>query len=257
MISPNPPQPRPRTRSVPPTVIDMRPGDAAGGSTHVMIEGPTGTGKTVEITEGILDWADRVGPVLVCDPTGVEYRGVQDRPNVQIIASTVEDMIAAIRHVHHEMTGRYQALASEEVNENDLAPLLLVIDDYPYFKTMVEQWWAAQTTPTGRPNKCPALETVGSLARKGRTAPGGEQLLAVPRRDRMVLGQRRADARKVLTAIGAQVLDAEVLVPHAYRQFDSTGRLVDADLRHQLERLVAELHTSSLAASDGINETAA
>ncbi len=66
-----------------------------------------------------------------------------------------------------------------------------------------------------------------------------------------------ADARKVLTAIGAQVLDAEVLVPHAYRQFDSTGRLVDADLRHQLERLVAELHTSSLAASDGINETAA
>ena len=67
----------------------------------------------------------------------------------------------------------------------------------------------------------------------------------------------QADARKVLTAIGAQVLDAEVLVPHAYRQFDSTGRLVDADLRHQLERLVAELHTSSLAASDGINETAA
>jgi len=66
-----------------------------------------------------------------------------------------------------------------------------------------------------------------------------------------------ADARKVLTAIGAQVLEAEVLVPHAYRQFDSTGRLVDADLRHQLERLVAELHTSSLAASDGINETAA
>ena len=67
----------------------------------------------------------------------------------------------------------------------------------------------------------------------------------------------QADARKVLTAIGAQVLQAEVLVPHAYRQFDSTGRLVDADLRHQLERLVAELHTSSLAASDGINETAA
>lgn len=67
----------------------------------------------------------------------------------------------------------------------------------------------------------------------------------------------QADARKVLTAIDAQVLDAELLVPHAYRQFDSTGRLVDADLRHQLERLVAELHTSSLAASDGINETAA
>jgi len=67
----------------------------------------------------------------------------------------------------------------------------------------------------------------------------------------------QVDARTVLTAIGAQVLDAELLVPHAYRQFDSTGRLVDADLRHQLERLVAELHTSSLTASDEINETAA
>lgn len=67
----------------------------------------------------------------------------------------------------------------------------------------------------------------------------------------------QADARKVLTAIGAQVLDAELLVPHAYRQFDSTGRLIDADLHHQLERLVGELHTSSLAASYEINETAA
>ena len=71
----------------------------------------------------------------------------------------------------------------------------------------------------------------------------------------------QADARKVLTAIGAQVLEAEVVVPHAYRQFDSTGRLVDADLRHQLERLVgelvAELHTTILAAGDGITETAA
>jgi len=67
----------------------------------------------------------------------------------------------------------------------------------------------------------------------------------------------QADARKVLTAIGAQVLETEVLVPHAYRQFDSTGRLVDADLRHQLERLVAELHTTILAAGDGITETAA
>ena len=69
--------------------------------------------------------------------------------------------------------------------------------------------------------------------------------------------QAQVDARKVLTAIGAQVLDAEVLVPHAYRQFDSTGRLVDADLHHQLERLVGELHTTSLAASNEINKTAA
>jgi len=29
---------------------------------------------------------------------------------------------------------------------------------------------AAQTTPMGRPNKCPVLETVGSRARKGRSA---------------------------------------------------------------------------------------
>ncbi|MDQ2850595.1 MAG: NAD(P)H-dependent oxidoreductase [Actinomycetota bacterium] len=63
----------------------------------------------------------------------------------------------------------------------------------------------------------------------------------------------QADARKVLTAIGAQVLQAELLVPHAYRQFDSTGRLVDQYLRHQLIRLVAELG----AARKPINETAA
>ena len=67
----------------------------------------------------------------------------------------------------------------------------------------------------------------------------------------------QSDALKVLSAIGARVIDTELLVAHAYRQFDSARRLVDADLRRQLEGLVGELHTASLAASDEANETAA
>lgn len=54
----------------------------------------------------------------------------------------------------------------------------------------------------------------------------------------------QADARKILAAIGAQVLDTELLIPHAYRQFDPTGRLLDPDLRHSLHRLLDELATS-------------
>lgn len=59
----------------------------------------------------------------------------------------------------------------------------------------------------------------------------------------------QADARKILSAIGAQILDAELIIPHAYRQFDPAGRLLDADLRHTLHRLLGELTASGQVAA--------
>jgi chromate reductase len=51
----------------------------------------------------------------------------------------------------------------------------------------------------------------------------------------------QADLRKVLGAIGARVIDAELPVAKADEAFDENDRLIDPQLRHQLEEILAEL----------------
>ncbi len=51
----------------------------------------------------------------------------------------------------------------------------------------------------------------------------------------------QAEARKVLAAIGADVLDREPPIPNIDEQFDTDGRLVDEDLIESLGETVTEL----------------
>ena len=51
----------------------------------------------------------------------------------------------------------------------------------------------------------------------------------------------QAEARKVLTASGARVLDRELPVPSASEQFDSDGRLTDPELELALGDILTEL----------------
>jgi chromate reductase len=51
----------------------------------------------------------------------------------------------------------------------------------------------------------------------------------------------QAELRKVLAAIGARVIEGDVAVGHAPERFDEAGRLVDDDIREQLEEVVDSL----------------
>jgi chromate reductase, NAD(P)H dehydrogenase (quinone) len=51
----------------------------------------------------------------------------------------------------------------------------------------------------------------------------------------------QAEARKVLTTIGARVLDEELPVAEAGERFDAAGRLVDEDLRERYADILAQL----------------
>ncbi len=51
----------------------------------------------------------------------------------------------------------------------------------------------------------------------------------------------QAEARKVLTAIGARVLDTELPVPTANEQFAEDGKLTDAEIVRGLIELIEEL----------------
>jgi chromate reductase len=51
----------------------------------------------------------------------------------------------------------------------------------------------------------------------------------------------QAELRKVLASTGARVLDGELPVPAAHTRFDEDGRLLDDELRAQLEDVVRRL----------------
>jgi chromate reductase len=51
----------------------------------------------------------------------------------------------------------------------------------------------------------------------------------------------QAEARKVLKAIGARVLETELPVPSADEQFDEDGKLTDSELEQQLVAVIEEL----------------
>src|SRR5215204_691791 len=51
----------------------------------------------------------------------------------------------------------------------------------------------------------------------------------------------QAELRKVLSATGARVVEGDVALGHAPERFDKHARLVDEDVREQLEEVVSEL----------------
>ena len=60
----------------------------------------------------------------------------------------------------------------------------------------------------------------------------------------------QAELRKVLAATGARVAEVEVAVGHAQTRFDEDGRLVDAEIREQLQDAVGVLVEEVLVAAE-------
>jgi chromate reductase len=65
----------------------------------------------------------------------------------------------------------------------------------------------------------------------------------------------QADARKVLSTIGAQVLDRELPVGQAHAAWAPDGTLLDPDLRAALGEIVGELVAAAAAASGDLRAT--
>jgi chromate reductase len=63
----------------------------------------------------------------------------------------------------------------------------------------------------------------------------------------------QADLRRILARIGARVVDAELLVPHAHTRWDESGRVVDDDVRdglaEVLDALGSQVHARALVAA--------
>lgn len=136
---------------------------------HGLTTGRTGTGKTVVLLGTCMEIAGRHWAVWVGDPKRVEFLGIRKWPNVQIVATTVEDQMAMIWDAFELMERRYRLIEKSGADEDDFEPILVLLDEYTEFRSAVNAWWA-ENKHKGAPSKCPIFNAVGSLARLARKA---------------------------------------------------------------------------------------
>lgn len=136
---------------------------------NLMVVGAPGTGKTV-FEHGILAGASRYGwPIWVVDGKAIEFLGWRTWPNVQIVATTIEQQVAAIHRAWELMEHRYALIVAGRATEDDFEPLLLFLDEFADFRANLMAWYASVKIK-GEPTKPIVLEKVASIARKGRSS---------------------------------------------------------------------------------------
>lgn len=151
-----------------------------------LITGGTGSGKT-STTHGILTRIAAYGwPVWIADGKGVEFLGFRDWPNIQVVASRIEQQVAVIHRAWELMEYRYQLVVDGLARTEDFEPLVVFVDEFTDLKANLLTWYASIKVK-GDPTKPVTLAEVGSIARKGRTS-----------RVHMVLAMQRPDA-EILT----------------------------------------------------------
>lgn len=140
------------------------------------------THNTVLMNGVVMELAFRDWPVWICDPKRIEFLGMRGWPNVQIVATSVPEQVVVIYKAWEEMERRYAQIEAGEASEDDFEPLIVVLDEYRDFYGIVAEWYAGIKI-TGMPARCPVLEKVSSIVRKGRSA-----------RVHLILGTQRPDA---------------------------------------------------------------
>ena len=163
---------------------------------HQLITGRTGTGKTVVINTLVTECTYRLWPVWIIDPKRVEFMGLRGWPNVEVIATEIEKMVAVIMLAHEVMEDRYRQVDEDGAIETDFEPLIVVLDELSDFMGMLKAWWPT-VKPKGAPAACPAIEKFYSLARKGRTS-NIHLIVGMQRPDVALLGS--GDARDNFTS---------------------------------------------------------
>lgn len=159
---------------------------------HRLMIGPTGSGKTSAIHTFITQIARAHWAVNIVDRKNIEYRGFRDWPNVQCVATRIEDQIALIHHIWLLMKQRYEAGESGAARTEDFTPVLLVLDEFTELVKDIASWYVKlrssrpSSETKGWPKELPTEEEVGSLLRLGRTA-----------RIHVIIGMQRPDVKYV------------------------------------------------------------
>ena len=106
---------------------------------HLMAVGPTGTGKTVFLFGLIISCLLRGWVIVLLDPKELSFRGFDPQAlvgrgfapwgGIVSVATTEAEMEEAIAFFHSNMRNRYAAIKGFEVSEDDLPPVLMIVDE--------------------------------------------------------------------------------------------------------------------------------
>lgn len=149
---------------------------------HFLVVGSTGTGKTVVIRGVVKESCRRLMRVMIGDPKRVEFSSMRDWPNVEVVATTPQDIVAMIHQAYLLMEDRYAKIEAGHATDDDFDHVLVVLDEYRYFYSVVNAWYA-QVKLSGGSKICPIIEEFNRIAVLGRTA-----------RIHLLVGTQRPDA---------------------------------------------------------------
>ncbi len=187
---------------------------SSAGTPHFMITGSTGAGKTAVLRTLATEICRRGWLLRVCDPKRVEFVGLKGWPNVEIVATSVEAMVATIHRTYLEMERRYQAIESGQAVEGEFEPLFLLLDEYRYFFSKVNAWYA-YVKATGGSKTCPIFDEVFQIAMLGRTADV-HLLLGTQRPDASWLGGDVRDQFAARASMGRMSPDGAKMMWDSY-----------------------------------------
>lgn len=108
-------------------------------------------------------------PIWVVDGKSIEFLGWRGWPNVQIVATTIEEQVAVIDRAHQVMEHRYALIVDGRASEADFEPLMLFVDEFADFRANVIDWYS-RVKRRGDPTKPPILNKLASIGRKGRSS---------------------------------------------------------------------------------------
>lgn len=173
--------------------------EKASGTPHFLCNGATGTGKTVIIRGIVIEAARRAWRVRVCDPKRIEFVGMRDWPNVEVVATAVEDIVAVIADTVREMERRYK-LMEAGYGAGDFDRIVLVIDEVRYFYLIANAWWQT-VRPKKSPSKLPLFDDLLKLLILARSC-GINIVLGTQRPDAEWLGGEARDQLSARCSLG-------------------------------------------------------
>lgn len=159
---------------------------------HLLVVGPTGSGKTIFLNNLVIACAARGWIVILVDPKELSFRGFDPQAlehrgwpvwaGIETVATTEPDMENAIDVAYTTMRDRYAALKTFEVREADLAPLLLVVDEAGELVERLTEYHTSQ-------------EKVRDLERKATLAGDDGDDIAKPK------GTKNPELRKIWSSL--------------------------------------------------------
>ncbi|WP_347354706.1 hypothetical protein [Intrasporangium sp.] len=168
---------------------------------NLMVVGAPGTGKT-SLEHCVLVQVSRFNwPVWVVDGKSIEFLGFRrDWPNVQIVATRIEEQVAVIERAWQVMEHRYDLITRGQAREEAFEPLMVFMDEFADFRANLYAWYIG-VKRKGAPAEPPALEKLRSLARKGRSSRV-HLLFATQRPDAKFFGDDMRDNFRARISMG-------------------------------------------------------